>query len=220
MSRIRSSTCQPSRSWHPEVEDHDVGMALVELAHAVSALDGLCDRGALTFEQGPEELAESAFILDDQHGDMTVSHQVATVLGKCAPRVYKDTHHEMETSCSSRERGARPTTGRPRIGVGSRGPVVGATRRLQDSCTRNDDICCMPRPDDADGRQLERERKVRRLGSFGSPRIAPTHGLRRPAHPSLLLVPAVSPSENPFPFTGLSRGRPPPNDHHRARLLY
>ena len=64
-----------------------------------------------------------------------------------------------------------------------------------------------------------RERKVRRPGSS-----AP-HGLLRPTAAqgrrtsSLLLPPGVPPFENPFPFIGLSLGRPPPNDHHREAAL-
>ena len=54
------------------------------VADAVSALVRLGDREALTFEEGPEELADVRLILDDQYGDVTVSHQVATVLGKWA----------------------------------------------------------------------------------------------------------------------------------------
>ena len=64
------------------VEDHDVGMALVELADAVSALVRLGDREALTFEEGPEELADVRLILDDQHGDVTVSHQARNCTGQ------------------------------------------------------------------------------------------------------------------------------------------
>ena len=52
------------------------------LADPVPPLDGLGDRETLALEQGPEELADVRLILDDQHGDMSVSHQAATVLGK------------------------------------------------------------------------------------------------------------------------------------------
>jgi hypothetical protein len=57
-------------------------MALVELTDPVTSLDGLGDLVALAFEEGPEELADVGLVLNDQHGDMPVSHQAATVLGK------------------------------------------------------------------------------------------------------------------------------------------
>ena len=51
----------------PDVEDDDVGMALVELAHPVAALEGLRDRVALALEEGSEELPDVRLILNDQH---------------------------------------------------------------------------------------------------------------------------------------------------------
>ena len=65
------------------------------------------------------------------------------------------------------------------------------------------------------------ERKVRRPGSSAPPGLLrPTTTLGRRTS-SLLLPPGVPPFENPFPFIGLSLGRPPPNDHHReaAQLM-
>ena len=68
----------------PHVEDHDVRVVLVELADAVSALGSLGHREALSFQEGAQELPDVDFVLDDQHRDVAVSHQHATVLGKVA----------------------------------------------------------------------------------------------------------------------------------------
>ena len=51
----------------PDVEDDDVGVALVELAHPVAAFEGLRDRVALALEEGSEELPDVRLILNDQH---------------------------------------------------------------------------------------------------------------------------------------------------------
>jgi hypothetical protein len=66
-------------------------VVLVELPDAVSPLSRLRDAETLSFEQGAQELADVRLVLDDQHGDVAVSHQLATVLGKVAIGVEKVT---------------------------------------------------------------------------------------------------------------------------------
>ena len=60
----------------PDVEDHDIGLALMELADPVAAFERLGHLVALPLEEGPEQLADVRLILDDQRGDRSVSHQV------------------------------------------------------------------------------------------------------------------------------------------------
>ena len=57
----------PVQVGEPDVENDDVGVALVELTNAVTPLDGLRDRIALAFEEGSEELPDVRLILNDQH---------------------------------------------------------------------------------------------------------------------------------------------------------
>ena len=197
----------------PDVEDHDVGVALVELADAVPALDGLRDREALPLEQGPQELADVGLVLDDQHGDVTVSHQAATVLGKQRSRV-RDTSPNCErpdqgrNGCQIDESGARDRVG-AEVLVGATGGCSRVTRmttgvprarptQTVDSRQRSE-RCAGP------GRRL--------------PRIAPTDGGTRPAH----LFAAPSPRCPPV------RIRSPSSDSHlvaplrttiTVRLLY
>ena len=48
------------------VEDDQVGVVLVELAHPVAAQRRLGDREPLTFEHGPQELPDVRLVLDDE----------------------------------------------------------------------------------------------------------------------------------------------------------
>ena len=63
---------------------------LVELAYPVAALGRLGHREALPFQEGAQKLSDVDFVLDDQHRDVAVTHQHATVLGKLAIGVKLD----------------------------------------------------------------------------------------------------------------------------------
>ena len=115
--------------------------------------------------------------------------------------------------------GARPTKWPPAYAwyscLAARRSVIGAALWLPPICTVNDEIVGV----DREAQQRKRERKVRRPGPSVPPGLLRPNGLGRPAHLFAAPCPAVSPCENPFPFAGLSRGRPPPNDRHREVAL-
>ena len=56
----------PVEVGHADVEDHQVGLLLVEEADAVAAQHGLGDRETLAFEHRPQELPDVRLVLDDE----------------------------------------------------------------------------------------------------------------------------------------------------------
>ena len=89
--------------------------------------------------------------------------------------------------------------------------------RRRDSSRRLDSASSVrgPRPRNERDQCSDLERKVRRPESSAPPGCLRPTTAKAGAPFSCSYPPGVPPCENPFPFIGLSLGRPPPNDPHR-----